>query len=335
VRRLTGTRAVLAGALVSAGCVAVLLARVDVSQTSAALRRLDTRLLAIPLIVSLVNIAARAWRWRTIFPASGRPSAGACFSALAIGNMMNFVLPGRAGDVARCVLVGRDVSVSAASRGLATLVIEKVCDGLGLAALVTVAVWALAIPAWLKALLITAAVVFGGALAGLVAIRLRREGLAAAARTLSSRLGLGQTGARLQATLDSFADGLSVVGSPHAMSAIAALSAVILASEAALIWSLGNAFGLSLSAKSALVVSAVLGLGLMIPAAPGGLGTYELAGVAALQLVGVASATGLALTVAIHAWVFVTNTFLGLTLLLVTGLRPADLRRAKEGDPLS
>ena len=67
-----------------------------------------------------------------------------------------------------------------------------------------------------------------------------------------------------------------------------------------------------LPAKSAVVVSAVLGLGLMIPAAPGGLGTYELSGVAALQLVNVDSGPALALTLAIHAWVFVTNTALGL-----------------------
>ena len=43
------------------------------------------------------------------------------------------------------------------------------------------------------------------------------------------------------------------------------------------------ALGLAVSLKSAVVASAVLGLGLMIPAAPGGLGTYELFGTESVQ----------------------------------------------------
>jgi len=74
----------------------------------------------------------------------------------------------------------------------------------------------------------------------------------------------------------------------------------------------------------------------MVPAAPGGLGTYELAGVAALRLIGVDAGNALALTLVIHAWVFLTSVGLGLCLLAHRGIRltqiAGDLKAAPSTD---
>ena len=40
--------------------------------------------------------------------------------------MANFLLPGRVGDLTRCVFVGQDRSLANSSRALATLAVEKV-----------------------------------------------------------------------------------------------------------------------------------------------------------------------------------------------------------------
>ena len=169
--RTPGSRSAVLGILVTLVCLVVLLGRVDLAQTRSALGRLNGSLLVIPLLVSLGNIALRAWRWRAIFPPAARPTAGACFSALVIGNMTNFLLPGRAGDIARCVLVERAVSLSTASRSFATLVVEKVFDGLGLVGMVMLAVWALVLPRWVTGLLMAAGLVFGGALLAVAMLR--------------------------------------------------------------------------------------------------------------------------------------------------------------------
>src|SRR5262249_62373126 len=99
------------------------------------------------------------------------------------------------------------------------------------------------------------------------------------------------------------------------------------------IWGLALAFGIKFPVVSAVVVSAVLGLGLMVPAAPGGLGTYELAGVAGLQLIGVDASSAAALTLVIHAWVFVTNVGGGLFLLACGGMPAAGIRGSPAGRP--
>jgi uncharacterized membrane protein YbhN (UPF0104 family) len=90
---------------------------------------------------------------------------------------------------------------------------------------------------------------------------------------------------------------------------------------------------LGLSLQSSVVASAVLGLGLMIPAAPGGLGTYELFGTEAFKLAGINASSALALTVVIHAWVFVANIVVGILLLAIKGISLAQLKNRLEVEP--
>jgi uncharacterized protein (TIRG00374 family) len=133
--------------------------------------------------------------------------------------------------------------------------------------------------------------------------------------------------------LTSFADGLSAVSSAGQMLTLLLMTAAIWTTEAGLIWGLARALGLAVSLKSSVVASAVLGLGLMIPAAPGGLGTYELFGTEAFKLAGIAASSALALTIVIHAWVFLANIVVGIFLLAVKGITLAQLRNRLEVEP--
>ena len=71
----------------------------------------------------------------------------------------------------------------------------------------------------------------------------------------------------------------------------------------------------------------------MIPAAPGGLGTYELFGTEAFKLAGIAASSALALTVVIHAWVFVANIVAGIGLLAIKGSSLAQLKHRLDVEP--
>lgn len=324
------SRAALVGLIVSLVCVGLLLRHVDLAHSWNTLTRLHGRILLLPLAVFLVNIPLRALRWRMIFPAASRPGLWPCLSVLGIGNMANFLLPARAGDLARCVLVGRRTSLADTSLALATLGVEKVLDGLALIGMVLFAAWALSPPAWVMNLVWVATLVFGGALAAMIALRYRARAFIGGASAVLRRLRLASLAERLDGPLTSFADGLAAASSVEQMVRLLLVTALIWATEVVLIWGLALAFGSDLTLRSATVVSAVLGLGLMIPAAPGGVGTYELAGVAAFQLVGVAASPALALTLVTHAWVYLTNVSLGLGLLAVRGMRLAQLREELE-----
>ncbi len=322
----------LVGVLIGLGCLAILLRQVNLKQSWNALGRLNGPFLLVPLTVFFVNLPLRAWRWQLIFPSSSHPSLGACLTVLGIGNMANFLLPGRAGDLARCVLVGRAGSLSESSRTLATLAVEKVLDGLALVGVVLFSLWALHPPHWVLELLRVAILVFGGALVLLGALRYQTQLLIDCVRRGFRIVHLSSLEEKFDGLLTAFADGLSAVSSAGRILTLLLITAAIWITEAGSIWGLAAALGLTVSLKSAIVSSAVLGLSLMIPAAPGGLGTYELLGTEAFKLAGIAASSALALTVVIHAWVFVANVVVGTCLLAVKGISLTQLANRVEVD---
>ncbi len=318
------------GLLIALGCIAILFRQVDLKQSWSALGRLNGPFLLVPLAVMLVNLPLRAWRWQLIFPSAQRPTLWACLTVLGIGNMANFLLPGRAGDLARCVLVGKSGSLEEGSRTLATLAVEKVLDGLALVGMVLFSVWAVRPPHWVLDLLRVAILIFGGALVLLVLLRYQTGLLIGSVRTIFRWLHLSFLEEKFDGLLTAFADGLAAISSATQTLLLLVITAAIWITEAAVVWGLAICLGLAVSLKSAVVASAVLGLGLMIPAAPGGLGTYELFGTEAFQLGGITASSALALTVVIHAWVFVANISIGICMLSIKGISLAQLRNRME-----
>ena len=317
----------IVGILIGLGCLAILIREVDLRQSLRALGRLSGPFLLVPFAVFCLNLPLRAWRWQRIFPAPSRPKFASCLIVLGIANMANFLLPGRAGDLARCTLAGPTGSLVEGSRALATLAVEKVLDGLALIGMVMFSVWALHPVAWVLGLVRTAALIFGSALVLLVLLRYRMRTLIDWVRRFFCWIHMSSFEQKFDGLLTSFADGLSAISSPPQLLILLLLTGFIWITEAALIWGLSGALDLTVSLRSAVVASAILGLGLMIPAAPGGLGTYELFGTEAFKIVGIPASSALALTLIIHAWVFVANVLAGLVLLGLKGLSVAQLRR--------
>src|SRR5579863_8788384 len=226
------------GILIGLGCIAILLKQVDLRQSWNALGRLNGPYLLIPVAVFFVNLPLRAWRWQLIFPASWRPSLGACLTVLGIGNMANFLLPGRAGDLARCVLVGRDTSLHESTRAFATVALEKVLDGLTLVAIVLFSLWAFHPPRGVLELVRLAALIFGVALILLLFLRFRTHTLVNSFSRFLRRTKLFGLEERIGHTLHSFADGLGAVDSARQILGLLLLTAGIWITEIALIWGL-------------------------------------------------------------------------------------------------
>ena len=329
--RRFGLRSGLVGILFSLACISILWRQVSLRQSWQALSALSAPLLLLPLIVLILNLPLRAWRWHLIFPRPSRPGFWSCLTVLGVGNMANFLLPGRAGDVSRCVLIGPTGTWHEGSRALATLALEKILDGLALIAMLLLSTRNFPLPLWVFKLVDAATIVFLLALAFLLFAHYRSHRVVDFARTGSRLLHFPALELRIERLVASFAEGVAAVASPVQMLLLLALTAAIWITEIILVWGLANALHLTISLSASAMATAVLGLGLMIPAAPGGLGTYELFGTEVFKVAGLAAARGLTLTVVIHAWVFVTNIALGLLLLAAQGVSLAQLKRRVDG----
>ncbi|MEW6261306.1 MAG: lysylphosphatidylglycerol synthase transmembrane domain-containing protein [Thermodesulfobacteriota bacterium] len=88
--------------------------------------------LATALVI--LNFVVRVWRWRLILADSARVPFWTAFHTLMIGFMMNCILPGRIGEIARPAILSKRAAVPFAT-GLATVATERAFDALILIAL--------------------------------------------------------------------------------------------------------------------------------------------------------------------------------------------------------
>ncbi len=113
---------------------------------------------------------------------------------------------------------------------------------------------------------------------------------------------------KVSGILDKFIDGLRVLRSPGQSLLVLALSMLVWIFEAGLYWGVMKALGLELSFMSLLLIEGVVNLVLLIPAAPGGLGTFDAAAKFMLSLFGIPpeQALGYALILRVALWIPIT-----------------------------
>lgn len=321
---------VVLGALVSLCFAGLLLKRANLHQTWQTLRGIDMRLLVLPLLMLALNYPLRAFRWQLIFPRQVRPGYLVTFRTFAIGTGANNFVPGRAGDLARCMLIARGSSMAGSSMALATLAIEKVLDGLALLAIVLVACIYISPPGWLTKLVALGAVFFGVALAAMFALHYRSNWFVGRVEAMFCAVHLSFLTKKASALFESFTKGLHAISSLTQLLWLAGITAIIWVTEAGLVWAIAKPLKLPLSLPNSVVVAAVLGLGLMVPAGPASIGTYEFFVVAAMGLAGIASGSALAYAVLLHSWVFLATSLVGLACLAWAGLTLKQLAQEEE-----
>ncbi len=308
------------GLLISAALLALVLTRTDLGEAWRQVKQVRGQLLWLPLLLSAVAHPVRGLRWQWVFAAPHRPSYGECLRVFVVSNMANVVLPARGGDVLRCFLIGRQRSLANASRVLATLGVERVADALTMVIVGGVALLFISDTLWLTRLVSIGTVVVGVVIVGLILLERYPEPCRRLLTTCLVALRLSRWTPRRDGMLTSFVEGLAAIRSPRSLLMLAATTALVWLIEAAFIWAMAAAVNLHLSFAGSALVAVVIGLGMMIPAAPGAVGTYEFVSVAVLGLLGVAQEPALALTLLMHAWVLLVLVGAGLLGLAASGL---------------
>lgn len=77
--------------------------------------------------IVFLSFLLRAWRWRIILESESKISVWRAYNPMMIGFMINCVLPGRLGEVARPVILQKEEKIPFTT-GLATVVAERIFD---------------------------------------------------------------------------------------------------------------------------------------------------------------------------------------------------------------
>ncbi len=308
------------------------LAPVDFARLARAFASADYRLIFLAALFTFCGYILRTVRWqRFLAPAKQVPLAR-LFPVLVVGFALNNILPGRPGEFARPYALGQREGLSR-TFSFGTVVVERVADGLALITFLFLALASfdslhLRLPELAEAIAAVASAIFGIALGGLVFLLLREQ-LALSMLQRVTRYLPHALARRIEKMLGSFVIGLHSLRSPVDVAAIAILSLAV--------WSVeGVSYFLVLSAFNALpppfthtvasaLMMALINLGIMIPAAPGGLGPYEAAGILALHAFGVNETVAASVSLTAHSMQYVLITGLGLAFAWREGLSLAQV----------
>ncbi len=265
-------------------CLFLALRAVNPAELAQALRRADPWWVLAFVGIMLVVLLLKAWRWQLLFLPEYHPPFGSLFSILAFSYMLSNVLPGRAGELARVVLLPAEQPVSAA-RTLATIVVERLLDLLSVLTLLVVLLPFVNLPPEMlhgaQALGVLALV---GAIA-LIVLSYWKARLLRWAHWIFGRISFLDR-APVYSALEHLVDGFAMLRSPLGLLVIA-LALVSWAGVVALGWAAANAFHLPVPITATAFAVVLTSLSQLLPSTPGYVGVFQLAAKIALLPLGV------------------------------------------------
>jgi uncharacterized protein (TIRG00374 family) len=292
-------------------------------------------LLLAAVAVATATFPIRAIRWRFLLRINGAELPVApLWHATAIGFMANNLLPARAGEVARAVAVAQMTSVRFTA-ALASIGVERIMDGLAMTVLMALGIAAggfadASDAAHLVRVAELAGLAFVAAMVTLVAIVHWPQGTRSIVRKLAGAVLPQAWAAKVLDVFDGLVAGLDVLRSPARLVVAAFWSFAVWTTYATSFWLCFRAFGLTVPWGGALLLQALIGFGVAIPAAPGFWGVWEAVTVLTLNLYGIPDDGAVSFAVAYHIGTFIPITVLGLWSLSRAHLEFGDLGRGKQ-----
>jgi hypothetical protein len=320
------TGKIIAGAAFSALFLYLAFRAVRPEDLGEAFRQMNYLYTAPAALLILASLWLRAYRWRFILLPVKRIRIASLFRATCVGTMVNTVFPARLGELVRAHMIGKREGISR-SVSFATVVGERVLDGLALLLFLMIPLFSgsLYAPGWLGEAGAFAAAGYAIAITFLIFLKGRRVAAtrfaAAALRFVPER-----TRMRLVAATGSFVDGLGIFRGSKSMIVSALLSPVVWLPNVATVYLLLAATGIHVSVPVSFLLLVALCVIVIVPAAPGYLGTVQFVCVGILGLFGVPPGRALTFSIIYGACVFVPIVLAGIGCLVAEGLSFREVR---------
>ncbi len=231
--------------------------------------------------IVVLSLFLRTWRWQWLLRAVGQVPFGPAFRAANIGIGANMVLPARAGEFLRAYVLGRATGYSKTAI-FATLVVERILDGLSILLSLVVVILLGVRGQELQYIGVVGGIFYLAALAGLLLLFYRQAWFT----SILKRLLPTAWSAPALKLLDAFVDGLHVLRDGRQL--------LVVACQSLLIWfvigwsfypvMLAFDFGAPVPLFAPFLLTPLLALGLTVPGAPGGIGIMQYMAVLALRM---------------------------------------------------
>ncbi|HXD55744.1 MAG TPA: lysylphosphatidylglycerol synthase transmembrane domain-containing protein [Solirubrobacteraceae bacterium] len=312
-RRHTRLTLRIATVLVTVGFTYLALHGIDLGRAWKGLRTSNYWWLLPALVAFAAGNLARALRWRALFPSGRRPPFATTLNAMMIGYLYNSILPARAGEAARIVVLTQR-SESPPVEITATVLLERVYDVGAILIVFLVAQPWLPSVSWFGAATVAAGVLAAGigVLVGVLVVFGDRP-LRMLLRPVHRVAPIAEE--RVERIVAELTRGLS--GLHDWRVAIEALLWTFAAwlSSSLCAYLVALAFHLHIGLAGGILVMVAIGLGMILPAAPAAVGVFEGATLIALRAYGLGRSVALPYALVLHLVNFVPFLLVGAALL--------------------
>lgn len=279
----------------------------------------------------------RARRWQTILePVAGKIPMGPLWRATAIGMMVNNTVPARAGEIARAYALTKEVRIPF-STSLASLAVDRVFDAIVVLLLASVALVDPAFPSHATIAGQSLSSWAAGSTLLVIVLLAILYSLVFFPRyliwlfELFARKVAPSVEERGKTALIAFSDGLSVLRSPGRFLSVLIWTLAHWLLNAFAWWLGFKAVGIEVPYSAALLIQALIAVGVAVPSSPGFFGFFEKLGVVGLALYGIAPAPATSWAIGYHILTFIPITGIGAFYFIRLGLRFKELQRSAEG----
>ncbi len=291
--------------------------------------------LAPGIMVYFVGVWVRAWRWHYLLGPIKKIPTKTMFPVTTIGYMGNNIYPARAGEVLRAVVLKRKEGVSV-SASLATIIVERIFDGVVMLAFVFVNLTELAkltdasgFVGNIQQVAVIGTGVFLGALIVFLLAAMFPQKTMKVSQWMMRIFVPQRYHLRLTNIINKFLDGLASLRSPFNVLMVFLTSVFIWLLETGKYWFVMHAFDFNVSFFALMLMNGIVNLATTIPSAPGYIGTFDAPGIAVLTAYGVDHATAAGYTLVLHVALWVPITALGAYYLAREGIKWNESLRAE------
>lgn len=325
------------GSGISLLLLAVLLRKIDFHSLAEALRRLDLRYLAAAILFTFLSYWLRAVRWRYLLIHERSLRLSSLYPAVIIGYMANNLFPARLGEFIRAwVLAEREQMQTPAV--FASLVIDRLFDGFSVMVMLAGVLLTLQLPpgmeqsaAVLRAGGVTTLIFYSVVIASLVLLKVRPVATLALLGKLLKPFPAA-VAEKCIPLAGSFLGGLHVSRRRTDLLAVLLSSLLIWLSATLPIYLVLVGFGINLPLSASFFIMVLLVFAVMVPAAPGYIGTYHLACYTGLAAFGLPDTESVSVALVIHGVGFFPVILAGLYHVWSQGGSLANMRKQAAPD---
>jgi uncharacterized protein (TIRG00374 family) len=283
----------------------ILLRKIDIHSLGVALARLDVYYLTAAILFTFASYWLRALRWRYLLIQERPIKFSSLYPATVIGYMANNLFPARLGEFIRAWVLAEREKLQAPAV-FASLVIDRLFDGFSVMLMLAWVLLTLKLPEGMEhsGSLLRA----GGStmlvfyLVVIVFLVLFKKRPVASLALLAKLLKPFPTSVseKILPVVGSFLGGLRVSRKPSHLMAIIASSLMIWISATLPIHLILIGFGIHLPLTASFFIMVLLVFAVMVPAAPGYIGTYHLACYTGLAAFGLPDTQAVSVALVIH-----------------------------------